>query len=123
MLLVLNSFQLSVFAICLSLGSSRTDPQKKIQGEVVYLGGDPRRHWEGSRERRQEGEQGSLLGIWGLVLLVTQWSESPSRDVGHRGMYTSTPVIHRLRVFPGTFRTLPCHVSQAEQALVTREKL
>lgn len=48
---------------CLSLGSPRRDPETKIQVQIVYLGGNLRKHWQGSREvgLRREGNQ--LRGI------------------------------------------------------------
>lgn len=38
--------------------SPQTDPEAKIQLQVVYLGGDPRKHQVGNVETRQ-GREGS----------------------------------------------------------------
>lgn len=56
-------------------------------------------------------EQVSALGIWGLVLLVTQWSENPSQVLGHGGVYISTPVKPCLTDTPGALYFPALHLA------------
>lgn len=56
------------------------DPETRIQKHAVYLGGDPRQHWEGYGKMKQ-GSQGShsecafeqftAVGAWGSIPLRT----------------------------------------------------
>lgn len=105
--LVLSCFQHGTFAICLSLGSSRSGPQTRTPEEVVYLGGDHNIGRETGKETGREAsivELVSALGTQGLVLLRSHWSENPSQG---SGTYTSTPIMHYLLGTPGSLVSQP----------------